>query len=125
MRRITIDICGPITTFSVLPWSTHRNRFPTEKKRQKRRNTKQMEEGDDIENMVTGKELRQRYVGSGNEQKMSSSLSNQGNDNYKGKKGKSGSNSKEILTAASIAIVAVLIITLLLVFAIHFFQSSD
>jgi hypothetical protein len=88
----------------------------------KRRNTKQMEEGDDIENMVTGKELRQRYVGSGNEQKMPS-LSNQGND--KGKKGKSGSNSKEILTAASIAIVAVLIITLLLVFAIHFFQSSD
>jgi hypothetical protein len=85
-----------------------------------------MDDGD-VENMVTGKELRQRYAGgtarylsymsgggSGNEQKISE----------KGKMGKV-SNSKEILTAASIAIAAVLTITLLLVFAIYFFKIPE
>ena len=80
-------------------------------------------DGDDIENLVTGKELRQRYVGSGDgsssDQKISSSKS-QGDE-----KGKNGPNiKKEMLMIASIAIVAVLTITLLLIFVIHSLKSS-
>jgi hypothetical protein len=77
-------------------------------------------EGEDVENMVSGKELlRQRYVGNGDsEKKVETTIS---------KKGKrSAAVSNEIFSAAGIAVAAVLTVTLILILGLHlFFQRVD
>jgi hypothetical protein len=76
-----------------------------------------MELVEDVENAVTGKELRQRYVGSGDNDKKIEPVT-------KGK-GKRPSSSSEVFTAAGIALAAVLTVTLTLVLALHLFKKTE